>query len=117
MKKVLFSILLIICSYTIAYAELQMWVDDINMSNGHVTFSDHLVLPTDKGVILLKSRKDYICSQNKYAVLWLEGYNNEDLSKPIDISFMVDKNYLRKYVPADPKDYAVNIIKEYCEHQ
>lgn len=116
MKKLLILCLLL-CGCVCVFAELQMWVDDINMSNGHVTFSDHLVLPTDKGVILLKSRKDYICSQNKYAVLWLEGYNNEDLSKPIDISFMVDKNYLRKYVPADPGDYAVNIIKEYCEHQ
>lgn len=115
MKKIIVLFFIIFCSCYYAYAELQMWVDDINAANGHVTYTNNVVLPTDNGVILMKSRQDYICSQNKYAVLWLEGYTNDNLSKPIDISFMVDKNKLRKYTPADSQDYAVNIVRQYCK--
>lgn len=116
MKKLLVLFFAIFSSCYYVCAEPQMWVDNFNAANGHVTYTSNVWLPSKDGMILIKARKDYACSQNTYAVLWLEGYNNEDLSKPIDITFMVDKNKLRKYTPADPGDYAVNIVRQYCEN-
>lgn len=115
MKKLLVLFFAIFSSCYFVFGEPQMWVDDINVGNGHITFTDNLILPGDKDVLILRARKDYVCSQNTYAVLWLEGYRNEDLSTPIDISFMIDKNKLRKYTLATPQDYAINIVKQYCE--
>lgn len=114
MRKFIILIFSLLLGYSFVCAE-QAWVDNVNANGDHVTYSDNLVLPTEQGVIFLTMRKDYVCSQNKYAILWVKGYRNEDLSNPIDLSFMIDKDKLRKYTLAEPQDYAVNIVRQYCE--
>lgn len=116
MKKILVLGFIIVASCISVNAE-QAWVDGINAGNGHVTYTDNLIVVTDKGIVRLAMRKDYICSQNKYAILRLNGYSNDNIDKAIDLDFLVDPKLIGKYTPAEEQDYAVRIIRPYCYPQ
>lgn len=115
MKKILVLGFIIVAGCISVNAE-QAWVDGINAGNGHVTYTDNLIVVTERGLIRLAMRKDYICSQNKYAILRLNGYSNDNIDKAIDLDFLIDRNKIGKYTPAEEQDYAVNIIRQYCNY-
>ncbi len=93
----------------------EAWVTDINAGKGHVTYTLNMYMPTQRGPILFKNRRDYSCSQNKEALLWGEAtylYNGET----IDYTSLMDKTKLRKYAPLDEHSFeTIQQITPYCQ--
>ena len=91
------------------------WVTDINAGKGHVTYTLNMYMPTKRGPLLFKNRRDYICSQDKEALLWGEAtyvINGDS----VDYTSLMDKTKLRKYAPVD--EYNRDTIEEirlYCK--
>lgn len=115
MKKILILFLLLgFVSPVFALEAFDNWVTDIKANNGHVTYTLNVYIPTDNDVIVAKNRRDYICSQNKEALLWGEAHYMYS-GQTIDYTSLMDKSKLRKYVPID--QYSIETIQKirpYC---
>lgn len=114
MKKILVLLfMLFFISPVLAQGKIEFWVDDIKPGNGHVTYTLNVIL-SGNNPIHMKNRRDYICSQQKQAILWGEG-TYVSSGKTLDYTSMIDKTKLRKYVPLEQEDYEIiQDILPYC---
>ncbi len=94
--------------------DIQAWVTDVKANNGHVTYSVNVYMPVKNDVLLMKNRRDYICAQNKEAILWGE-ITSVGTGEKIDYTSLMDKSRLRKYAPINPNSYdIIQQIRPYC---
>lgn len=117
MKKILVLLfMLFFISPVLAQEKVKIWADDIKPGNGHVTYTRNAYLPGKSDTIHMKTRCDYICSQQTEAVLWGTATYLSS-GKIIDYSFMIDKTKLRKYKPITQEDYEIiQDILPYCNN-
>lgn len=113
MKKFVLLFLLTI-SPVLANPGFETWVSDIAPGNGHVTYTVNVYMPIENDMILAKNRRDYICSQNKEAILWATA-TYLTTGKTIDYSMFVEQEKLKKYGPINQFDIErIEQIIPYC---
>ena len=115
MKKFLCILILIILTMSDTVAQVfETWVSDINPNKGHITYTVNTLMPIENDTILAKNRRDYICSQNKEAVLWATATYLSS-GKTIDYSMFVDEDKYKKYGSLNQYDYErIQQIVPYC---
>lgn len=101
----------------IAQGKVNFWISDIKSGNGHVTYTYNIDLPGKNDILRMSNRRDYICSQQKEAILWGEGIYLST-GKKVDYTSLMDKSRLRTYQPVTQEDYEViQQILPYCDNQ
>ena len=113
MKKILLVLALMVLP-VFAEQGFETWVSDVVANKGHVTYTVNTYMPIDNDMILAKNRRDYICSQNKEAVLWGTA-TYMSTGKTIDYSMFLDSDKYKKYGPLNQYDLErIQQIIPYC---
>ena len=99
----------------LAEQTFETWVSDVVANNGHITYTVNVNMPIDNDVILAKNRRDYICSQNKEAILWASA-TYLSTGKTIDYSMFVEQDKFKKYGSLNQYDMErIQQIIPYCK--
>lgn len=115
MKKIFLLVLISLISPVYAQSSFDTWVSDVTANNGHVTYSANVYMPTQNDTLYIKNRRDYICAQQKEAILWGE-ITSMNTGRKYDYSILMDQSKLRKYVPITNVDYdRIRQIIQYCQ--
>lgn len=113
MKKFIL-VFLLVSSPVFAGSIVETWVSDVVVNNGHVTYTFNTYMPIENDMILAKNRRDYICSQNKEAVLWGTA-TYLTTGKTVDYTKLIDPDKLRKYGSLNEFDMErIQQIIPYC---
>lgn len=98
--------------------DVMSWISDINANKGHVTYTLNVQIPLEhkNDILIAGTRRDYICSQSKEAILWGKA-RYASTGEIIDYTPFIDKTKYKKYVPVEYEDTErIDQIEPYCDY-